>query len=163
MALAQKIEDTGHDSEEEEEEGMAALLDDSGGDDPEAEKSLFADEDEEDDEPNEYEDYYNSEPRAKKSPVVKKNDRSCLTCIEDKPFEEYYRNITYACTRSREICEDCAVSWVKAKVEDGLWNSINCPQCPNILSYAEVSHILGPQLESFQRQVKTFLLFPCHC
>lgn len=78
-------------------------------------------------------------------------ERSCSTCTEEKPIAEYGHILAENCHHTRDTCQDCLVHWIEAKIQESELDTITCPECPSSLGYAEISQILGPTSELFQR------------
>lgn len=78
-------------------------------------------------------------------------ERDCSTCAEERPIAEYGYKLTGTYTHAREICQDCVVQWVEAKIEEGEWNTITCPECDSPLEYTDISQILSLESESFKQ------------
>ncbi|KAE9984442.1 hypothetical protein EG328_008741 [Venturia inaequalis] len=85
-------------------------------------------------------------PKEAKSPAR----RDCSTCAEEKPIAEYGYKLTRTCIHARGTCQDCVVQWVEAKIEEGEWNTITCPECDSLLEYTDISQILSSTSASFQ-------------
>ncbi|QDS69688.1 hypothetical protein FKW77_009690 [Venturia effusa] len=77
-------------------------------------------------------------------------ERDCSACAEEKPVAEYGYKLTETCDHARRICQDCVVGWVEAKISEGRWNTITCPECKSLLEYSDISQILSQESGSFK-------------
>lgn len=80
--------------------------------------------------------------------------QTCSICSDEKSTTEFQNTLTQECEHDRNVCQKCAESWINSEVEVGKWNSIKCPECPQLLGHNEVSKVLGPQSQDFQRFAK---------
>ena len=66
------------------------------------------------------------------------NPRQCISCLEEKPFTDYFF-LSEQC-RSRHsagTCTACVTAWIRNTLQES-GTSIACPQCPQELSYRTI-------------------------
>ncbi|KAK3941518.1 hypothetical protein QBC46DRAFT_258409 [Diplogelasinospora grovesii] len=71
---------------------------------------------------------------------------TCSVCIDDKKISELPVKITEACKHQATICKDCLKQWLQSSLESGGgWDRLKCPDCPELLKYADVKRYASRQ------------------
>jgi hypothetical protein len=65
----------------------------------------------------------------------------CQICFEDKLVDTEFpnRDVTATCTNHGRACRVCVSSTIKAAIDNGSWENILCPLCPNRLDHRDIS------------------------
>ena len=66
-------------------------------------------------------------------------DTVCTVC--DKNLDESntpHESVTSKCTHPRNVCRECTATFIETQFRDKMWDEIQCPSCPGILSYSDM-------------------------
>lgn len=65
--------------------------------------------------------------------------RDCTVCGDSlQPLSFPAKPPTSSCKHSVGLCTSCLEEWTASQLDDGGWQDIRCPECPSLLSYAEM-------------------------
>lgn len=78
--------------------------------------------------------------------------RECMIYIEKKSIREF-PTVTARCGHHTETCRGCATTHIRVTLDNKRWTEIDCPECEQNLTYAEVHKIADAH--TFERQVFT--------
>lgn len=63
----------------------------------------------------------------------------CAVCGDDKTIADMPLKITERCDHQRpRTCKDCLQRWIESSLVDTAWDRLRCPECPQLLSHADV-------------------------
>lgn len=97
--------------------------------------------------PDRYEDYAPKRTSKRNSttltthippPEIKRKE--CTICTDERAEHHFpLRSATKECTHPPAVCKRCLRQWITTQFETKVWNQITCPECPNLLEYADVA------------------------
>ncbi|KAK6078109.1 E3 ubiquitin-protein ligase RNF19B [Seiridium cupressi] len=71
---------------------------------------------------------------------------SCLVCGDDKRVSEMPGSITKSCEHEPTTCKECVGQWISSSMDTLAWDRLKCPECPEILSFADVRAFAGREI-----------------
>jgi hypothetical protein len=76
----------------------------------------------------------------------------CEICCEEFPSSEFPSpTITLVCKHPAGVCYSCLEQCISVQIQEGVLGQLNCPSCPEKLSYEDIRAYASPDL--FARQV----------
>jgi hypothetical protein len=71
----------------------------------------------------------------------------CQICFEEKfvTMEFPKRKVTDRCDDHELACSQCVARTIKAAIENGSWEIINCPLCPNRLDSKDITEFAATE------------------
>jgi len=78
---------------------------------------------------------------------------TCLICTDEKDLIDSFppEVPTEKCNHSVNTCSECLQEWVKSELDSKGWDKISCPECKEVLRYAEVRAAIATDEELFSR------------
>jgi hypothetical protein len=65
--------------------------------------------------------------------------QECIVCTESLSITQFPAlSITATCDHPPTTCLDCITASIKADISNKLWKQIGCPECGQLLEYADV-------------------------
>jgi hypothetical protein len=71
---------------------------------------------------------------------------NCLVCGDDKRVSEMPRRITKSCDHEPNTCKDCIGQWITSSMDTLAWDRLKCPECPELLRFADVRSFASRQI-----------------
>ncbi|KAK4546806.1 hypothetical protein LTR36_001538 [Oleoguttula mirabilis] len=72
---------------------------------------------------------------------------TCDTCGEEKTASQVEdTNITAACAHDPASCLDCLQTWLRTDLETYAWTKATCPECSEVLQYADIQRLADPAI-----------------
>ena len=73
--------------------------------------------------------------------------KTCIICTDDLDVLDFHvKPPTSECDHSVETCHKCLQLWVASEFDSNGWEHIKCPQCPQLLSYADMQAAADPEV-----------------
>ncbi|KAK1769404.1 hypothetical protein QBC33DRAFT_423841, partial [Phialemonium atrogriseum] len=63
---------------------------------------------------------------------------TCAVCSDDKRLTELPVRMTAACEHKPATCKDCVLQWIHSSLETSSWDRLRCPECPQLMKFADV-------------------------
>ena len=80
-------------------------------------------------------------PRSSISGVLE-----CVVCADTKILDAFPRlSITSTCTHPPNTCLDCIQLSIESDLSSKLWTEIRCPECTELLEYADIQRYANEQ------------------
>lgn len=73
--------------------------------------------------------------------------KACIICTDDLHVLDFHvKPPTSKCDHPIDTCHNCLQQWVASEFESNGWEHIKCPQCPQLLDYADMQVAADPEL-----------------
>lgn len=68
----------------------------------------------------------------------KERRQDCSCCFSSKRPSEFPEKLHAAESHDVYTCKECVGDWISSQLSGSTWDRIKCPECPEILQYADV-------------------------
>ena len=66
-------------------------------------------------------------------------EQECAVCVETLRGSNFLgARVTESCEHGPNTCLECTGRHIESQLETRMWNQLSCPECPELLGYAEV-------------------------